>query len=36
MVGIVKHCNRSPRDMVDAPYLETFKAKLDQALGYLI
>ena len=25
-----------PRDMVDAPTLETFKVRLDQALGNLI
>ena len=28
--------NRLPRDVVDAPSLEVFKAKLDGALGNLI
>ena len=35
-VRVVRHWNRLPRDVVDAPSLETFKAKLDQALGKLI
>jgi len=29
----VRHWNRLPRDVVDAPLLETFKARLDQALA---
>ena len=33
---VVKHWNRLPRDVVDAPSLETFRARLDQALGSLI
>ena len=33
---VVRHWNRLPRDVVDAPSLETVKAKLDQALGKLI
>ena len=35
-VKVVRHRNRMPRDVVDAPSLETFKARLDQALGNLI
>ena len=31
-----RHWNRLPRDVVDAPSLETFKARLDKALGNLI
>mgnify|MGYP001851884207 CR=1 FL=1 len=33
---VVRHWNRLPHDVVDAPSLETFKARLDQALGDLI
>ena len=32
----VRHWNRLLRDVMDAPSLETFKARLDQALGNLI
>ena len=35
-VRVVRHWNRLPRDVVDVPSLETFKAGLDQALGSLI
>ena len=35
-VRLVRHCNRLPRDVVDAPSLKTFKARLDQALGNLV
>ena len=35
-VRVVRHWNRLPRDVVDAPSLETFKARLDQALSNLI
>ncbi len=31
---VMKH--RLPREVVDAPSLETFKARLDGALSYLI
>ncbi|KFR09177.1 hypothetical protein Y956_11847, partial [Nipponia nippon] len=33
---VVKHWNRLPRAVVDAPSLETFKARLDGALSNLI
>ncbi|KFP11663.1 hypothetical protein Z169_06852, partial [Egretta garzetta] len=33
---IVKHWNRLPREVVEAPSLETFKARLDGALSNLI
>jgi len=32
----VKHCHRLPREVVDAPSLETFKVRLDGALSNLI
>ena len=34
-VRVVRHWNRLSSDMVNAPSLETFKVKLDQALGNL-
>ena len=33
---VVKHWNRLPKEVVDAPSLETFKARLDVALGSLV
>ncbi|KFP57710.1 hypothetical protein N323_02822, partial [Cathartes aura] len=33
---VVKHWNRLPREMVDAPSLETLKVRLDRALSNLI
>ncbi|KFP10951.1 hypothetical protein Z169_06232, partial [Egretta garzetta] len=33
---VVKHWNRLPRDVVEAPSLEAFKARLDGALSNLI
>ncbi|KFP11028.1 hypothetical protein Z169_15572, partial [Egretta garzetta] len=33
---VVKHWNRLPREAVEAPSLETFKARLDGALSNLI
>ena len=33
---VVMHCNRLPKEVVDAPSLEAFKARLDVALGSLV
>ncbi|KFW61227.1 hypothetical protein AS28_11571, partial [Pygoscelis adeliae] len=33
---VVRHWNRLPREAVDAPSLEAFKARLDEALSNLI
>ncbi|KFZ56119.1 hypothetical protein N321_08139, partial [Antrostomus carolinensis] len=33
---VVRHWNRLPREVVDAPSLQAFKARLDGALGSLI
>ncbi|KFP22504.1 hypothetical protein Z169_00707, partial [Egretta garzetta] len=33
---VVKHWNRLPREVVEAPSLETFKARLAEALSNLI
>ena len=33
---VVTHWNRLPREVVDAPPLEAFKARLDVALGSLV
>ena len=33
---VVKHWNRLPKEAVDAPSLEAFKARLDVALGSLV
>ncbi|KFP09563.1 hypothetical protein Z169_08358, partial [Egretta garzetta] len=33
---VVQHWNRLPREVVEAPSLETFKARLDRALSNLI
>ncbi|KFQ92744.1 hypothetical protein Y956_05370, partial [Nipponia nippon] len=33
---VVKHWNRLPREVVDAPSLAVFKARLDGALGNLV
>jgi len=35
-VRVTRHWNRLPSDVVDAPSLEIFKVRLDQALGNLI
>ncbi|KFR04533.1 hypothetical protein Y956_09993, partial [Nipponia nippon] len=35
-VRVVKHWDRLPREVVDAPSLQTFKARLDGALSNLI
>ena len=36
MMRVVKHWNRLPREVVDAPSLGTFKVRLDRALSNLI
>jgi len=33
---VVMHCNRLPKEAVDAPSLEAFEARLDVALGSLV
>ncbi|KFV20376.1 hypothetical protein N340_10649, partial [Tauraco erythrolophus] len=33
---VMRQWNRLPREVVDAPSLEAFKARLDEALGSLI
>jgi len=33
---VVKHWNGLPREVVDAPSLETFRARLDEALSNLM
>ncbi|KFQ91356.1 hypothetical protein Y956_08392, partial [Nipponia nippon] len=33
---VVRHWNRLPRQAVDAPSLEEFKASLDEALSNLV
>ncbi|KGL88928.1 hypothetical protein N301_16277, partial [Charadrius vociferus] len=33
---VVRHWNRLPREAVEAPSLEVFKARLDMALGNLV
>ncbi|KFV08669.1 hypothetical protein N340_05036, partial [Tauraco erythrolophus] len=33
---VVRHWNRLPREVVDVPSLEVFKARLDEALSNLV
>ncbi|KFV90539.1 hypothetical protein N326_11314, partial [Eurypyga helias] len=33
---VMRHWNRLPREAVDAPSLEVFKARLDEALSNLV
>ncbi|KFQ32428.1 hypothetical protein N332_04893, partial [Mesitornis unicolor] len=35
-VRMVRHWQRLPREVVDVPSLEVFKARLDRALGNLV
>ncbi|GAB0181759.1 hypothetical protein GRJ2_000641200 [Grus japonensis] len=35
-VRVVRHWNRLPREVVDAPSLKVFKARLDEALGNVV
>jgi len=35
-VRVVKHWNRLPREVVEVPALETFKARLDRTLSNLV
>jgi len=35
-VRVVKHWKRLPREVIEAPSLETFQAKLDGALSNLV
>ncbi|KFQ39849.1 hypothetical protein N332_11026, partial [Mesitornis unicolor] len=35
-VRVVRHWHRLPREVVDAPSLKVFKARLDGALGNLV
>ncbi|KFW70807.1 hypothetical protein AS28_03619, partial [Pygoscelis adeliae] len=35
-VRVVRHWNRLPREVVDVPSLEVFKARLDEALSNLV
>ncbi|KFQ41014.1 hypothetical protein N332_02140, partial [Mesitornis unicolor] len=36
IVRVVRHWHRLPREAVDAPSLEVFKARLDRALSNLV
>ncbi|KFZ56200.1 hypothetical protein N321_02008, partial [Antrostomus carolinensis] len=35
-VRVVRHWNRLPKEVVDAPSLEVLKARLDEALSNLV
>ncbi|KFZ47279.1 hypothetical protein N321_08496, partial [Antrostomus carolinensis] len=35
-VRVVRHWNRLPKEVVDAPSLEVFKTRVDEALSNLI
>ena len=36
MIRVVKHWHRLPREVVEVPSVETFKARLDGALSKLV
>ena len=36
IVRWARHCNKLPREAVDAPFLAVFKARLDGALSNLV
>jgi len=36
MIRVVRHWHRLPREVVDAPHLETLKVRLDGALSNLM
>jgi len=36
MMRVVRHGNRLPREVVDDPYLEVFRPRLDGALSNLV
>ncbi|KFO61523.1 hypothetical protein N302_02022, partial [Corvus brachyrhynchos] len=33
---VLRHCNRLPKEAVDAPSLEVFQVRLDRALSNLV
>jgi len=35
-VRMVRHCSKLPREVLDAPSLEAFKARLDRALSNVV
>jgi len=36
MMSVVRHWNKLPKEVVDAPSLEVFKARMDGALSSLV
>ena len=36
LLRVVRHWNRLPSEVVEAPSLEVFKARLDEALGNVV
>ena len=36
ILGVVRHWNRLPKDVVNAPSLAVFKARLDRALSDMV